>query len=506
MKDDQKMKHKKDKQQKAHQNQPVLGPSGDQPDWMQPADQSSATGKSFWKDRFVPFWMKNKKRNLKILISVLAILIVAVVVVALLYVNNLLNLIGPEDPKNPNNGVEDQIYDEKDFAEIDGIKDANSLKDLVKKWATNGGEKYSSRNVINVLLIGQVEDANNSIRSDSMILASINKKTDQITLASFFRDSYSYINYKGEDRYTKMNAAYAWGGPELLIETLENNFKVEIDYYVTVNFENFSKAIDAIGGVYVDVQPYESEYIRRTSRFKNFPVGEHVLLNGDEALVFSRIRHSDADSDISRTRRQRQVITALIQQSKSASLGQLNSLANKLLPYVNTNMPKSTILSYGTQAILQGWMNYPINQITVPSEKYRKGQYINRVAFIIVDYQAAARELQMALYGNSNIPDEDHVSPFDLDLSSSSSSGSNSNKGNNGSPSNNVNPSSNQQQQGTTDSNSRETTDFENENDITQPVTSEPSTSTVEKPSSDGGNEPSHTQENTTRESHSILG
>ena len=273
-----------------------------------------------------------------------------------------------------------------------------------------------------------------------------------------------------------------------------------------MNFENFSKAIDAIGGVYVDVQPYESEYIRRTSRFKNFPVGEHVLLNGDEALVFSRIRHSDADSDISRTRRQRQVITALIQQSKSASLGQLNSLANKLLPYVNTNMPKSTILSYGTQAILQGWMNYPINQITVPSEKYRKGQYINRVAFIIVDYQAAARELQMALYGNSNIPDEDHVSPFDLDLSSSSSSGSNSNKGNNGSSSNNVNPSSNQQQQGTTDSNSRETTDFENENDITQPVTSEPSTSTVEKPSSDGGNEPSHTQENTTRESHSILG
>ena len=77
----------------------------------------------------------------------------------------------------------------------------------------------------------------------------------------------------------RRKSAYAWGGPELLIETLENNFKVEIDYYVTVNFENFSKAIDAIGGVYVDVQPYESEYIRRTSRFKNFPVGEHVLLS-----------------------------------------------------------------------------------------------------------------------------------------------------------------------------------------------------------------------------------
>ena len=164
MKDDQKMKHKKYKQQTTHQEQPDQMSPSNQSDWMQPADQNPATGKSFWKDRFIPFWMKNKKRNLKILISVFAILIVAVVVVALLYVNNLLNLIGPEDPNNPNNGVEDQIYDEKDFAEIDGIKDANSLKDLVKKWATNGGEKYSSRNVINVLLIGQDDG-----RSDSMI-------------------------------------------------------------------------------------------------------------------------------------------------------------------------------------------------------------------------------------------------------------------------------------------------------------------------------------------------
>lgn len=99
MKDDQKMKHKKYKQQTTHQEQPDQMSPSNQSDWMQPADQNPTMGKSFWKDRFVPFWMKNKKRNLKILISVLAILIVAVVVVALLYVNNLLNLIGPEDPK-----------------------------------------------------------------------------------------------------------------------------------------------------------------------------------------------------------------------------------------------------------------------------------------------------------------------------------------------------------------------------------------------------------------------
>ncbi len=492
MKDDKNFDHKNEDAPK--KDQLLQEPSGDkQQDWMQPAN-SPAQKQSFWKDRFVPFWTRNKKRNLKIMIGVLAAVIVVAVVVAVLYVNNLLNLIGPEDPNHPNNGVEDQIYDEKDFAEIDGIKDANSLKDLLKKWATNGGEKYSSRNVINVLLIGQDDG-----RSDSMILASVNKKTNRITLASFFRDSYSYINYKGEDRYTKMNAAYAWGGPELLIETLENNFKIEIDYYVTVNFENFSKAIDAIGGVYVDVQPYESEYIRRTSRFKNFPVGENVLLNGDEALVFSRIRKSDADSDISRTRRQRQVITALIKQTKSASIGQLNSLANKILPYINTNLSKSEILSIGTQAIVQGWMNYPINQITVPSEAYRRGQYINDVSFIIIDYQAAARELQIALYGNSNIPDEKHVSPFDLDLSSS---GSNSNNSSNYSPSSNVSPSSNLQETKPSYEEQTKVPAVSGEA-TTRPETQEPATE--ENPSVNQGNETTNTQEDTTKR-HTLLG
>lgn len=474
MKDNRDQNKEKNGNQQEHFNAPA---ENQKPDWMQ-TDQPGQKP-SFWKDTFIPFWMRNKKRNLKIFLGVLAALIVAVILVAVLYVNNLLNLIGPENPDDPQNGVEDQIYDEKDFAEIDGIQDAASLKELMKKWATNGGEKYSSRNVINVLLIGQDDG-----RSDSMILASVNKKTDQITLASFFRDSYTYINHNGEDRYTKINAAYMWGGPELLIETLENNFKIEIDYYVTVNFENFSKAIDAIGGIYVDVQPYEAEYIRGTSRFTNFPMGENVLLSGDEALVFSRIRKSDADSDISRTRRQRQVITALIKQSKSASIGQLNNLANKILPYVNTNLSKSEILSIGTQAILQGWMNYPINAITVPSEDYRQGSYIGGTSFIIIDYQAAAHELQMALYGNSNIPTGDHVSPFDLDLSASNGSGSSSGTGGNSS-SGNEKPDSNQQETSTIPQEERTTIpdpDVSEETTDPQPSETEHSTDQVEEP------------------------
>ncbi len=284
-----------------------------------------------------------------------------------------------------------------------------------------------------------------------------------------------------------------------MIDTLKNNFKIEIDYYVTINFENFSKAIDAIGGVYVDVQPYESEYIRRTSRFKNFPVGENVLLNGDEALVFSRIRKSDADSDISRTRRQRQVIEALIKQTKSASIGQLNNLANKFLPYVNTNIPKSEILSIGTQAILQGWMNYPINQITVPSDDYRRGQYINGISFIIIDYQAAAYELQMALYGKSNIPMDDHISPFDLDLSSSSGSNSNSEKGN-ASSSSNASPSSNQEV--TKPSHGEQIT----KPDVSDEMTTQPKTEDVPVTAEESSNQGSETnaQEESTK-GNSIL-
>lgn len=391
--------------------------------------------KSFWQDkvkpfyenRFKPFWLDNNKRNIKIAVIVVAVLIVVFAVVAGIYINKYINLVGTGNDKP---GTEDVIYDEDEFSPIDSIENASSLKDLLKKWATNGGEKMSSRNVINVLLLGLDE---NKTRSDTVMIASINKKTDEIKLISIYRDSYIYVDAgDGKDRFKKLTESYSNGGPDTVIKCVEDNFKIKIDHYVSVNFDTFPKVIDALGGIDVEVKEYEAKYIRRTSHYKNFPYGDSVHLNGDEALVYSRIRYSDANADVARAARQRKVIEALIKKSKKASIGQLDKMAVQILPFIGTDMSKSEMLSVGSQAILQSWMDYPIEQMTCPDGQSGVGGRIgtgsNPPWYWIVDYPLCAYNVQMAIYGNSNIQgldDPDRITAIDLYKGTDSFSSSN---------------------------------------------------------------------------------
>ena len=319
------------------------------------------------------------------------------------------------------------------------VADASSLKDWLQKWAQNRGQKLHSKNVINCLLCGVDTEEGSDGRTDAMILVSLNKKKKTVSLVSFMRDSYTYMNINGQDRWYKINSAYNWGGAGTLVQTIENNYKIEIDNYITVDFDTFPKLIDALGGVEIDVEEYEARYIRRTSSHKKFPFGESVRLNGDQALIYSRIRHSDSDGDLSRTRRQRKLVTALIAKAKNASVGQLSNMMNLVLPYVQTNYRRSQILSLGTQALLQDWMSFEIRQISCPllvsedetetltgKDSYMMTGYGRIQEFVwIVDYQLDAQRVQQALYDMSNIEIHDEVrdSPFNFLSGATRSSG-----------------------------------------------------------------------------------
>jgi LCP family protein required for cell wall assembly len=191
------------------------------------------------------------------------------------------------------------------------------------------------------------------------------------------------------------------GGPETLIQTIENNYKIEIDNYVMVNFESFTEIIDAMGGVTVDVQQYEADY--NYKKFKvELPYGEDVTLNGKQALCFCRIRGCDSDGDVSRTRRQRQVIESIINRVTTASIGDLNKYIDILLPYVDTGYSKTQILTLGVQALTGKWFNYERTQLQMPDEESRTSGSANAWIWV-VDYQLAAHKLQTELYGKSNI-------------------------------------------------------------------------------------------------------
>ena len=188
-----------------------------------------------------------------------------------------------------------------------------------------------------------------------------------------------------------------------------------------------------MGGITVDVKKYEADY--NYKKFKvTLPYGEDVTLNGEQALCFCRIRGCDADGDVSRTRRQRQVIESIIDRVKTASVGDLNKYIDILLPYVDTGYAKTQILSLGVQAVTGKWFNYERTQLQMPDEESRTSGSANAWIWV-VDYQLAAQKLQNELYGKSNITlNEGRTSIIDVyrganyrgDYSNNNSSNSNS--------------------------------------------------------------------------------
>lgn len=352
-------------------------------------------------------WYNALPKKKKIIIKVIAVILAIILVLSTVFGIFVIHKFGLLGDNLNDTTSDDIIYDDGEFEDIEIDIGSAGFKQALIDWATIGNDKHmTSKNVINVLLIGaDSRKGTNSGNTDVMMLLSLNRKTKQLKLVSFLRDSYLYIEGKDNSYCTKLNAAFSMGGPETLVQTIENNYKIDIDNYVIVNFESFKSIIDAMGGVTVDVQQYEADY--NYKKFKiELPVGEGVTLNGEQALCFCRIRGCDSDGDVSRTRRQRQVIDSIISRVKEASISDLNKYIDILLPYVETGYSEGQILSLGIKAVTGGWANYERTQLQMPPEDCRTSGSASMWIWV-VDYQLAAHKLQMEIYGQSNITIEE---------------------------------------------------------------------------------------------------
>lgn len=171
-------------------------------------------------------------------------------------------------------------------------------------------------------------------RSDCIIIASINQKNKEIKLVSVYRDTYLDIPSHGLD---KVNHAYAYGGPALSMSTLNTNLDLNITEFATVNFTSTKEIIDEIGGIELTVTDAEATQI------PGIVEGGTYELTGAQALAFARIRK--IDNDYARTERMRKVLTAAFEKTKTMSMMELNTLADKLLPLIYTNIETKEILS-----------------------------------------------------------------------------------------------------------------------------------------------------------------
>lgn len=177
----------------------------------------------------------------------------------------------------------------------------------------------SDNKPISILLMGVDQEDNGTGRSDSLMLFTLNPKTKSMKITSIPRDSYTEIVGKGKK--DKINHAYAFGGIDMTVKTVENFLNVPVDHYIEVNMAGFKDIVDAVGGVDVNND------LDFTSRETHFAKG-NIHLDGEAALKYTRMRYEDPRGDFGRQMRQRQVIQAVIK--KGASVSSLASYGDVL--------------------------------------------------------------------------------------------------------------------------------------------------------------------------------
>lgn len=245
--------------------------------------------------------------------------------------------------------------------------------------------------VENILFIGVDSRGEESSRSDTMILVSIDKKHRKLKLTSFLRDTFVTVPGHGE---MKLNAACFYGGPKLVVDTIEYNFGIDIDHYMLVDFEAFIQIVDALGGTDVEVTEAEARYMRNEVKVPWVKEGMNHF-NGFVTLWYCRIRY--LDSDFNRTERQRKVISCLLDQAKKQNPFKLVQTVKEALPYIQTDMSafKMTLLAEGTGL---SYMRYNIVQQQIPYQNEYEDRLINDQLVLYIDIPSTSEKIKEFIY------------------------------------------------------------------------------------------------------------
>ena len=239
-----------------------------------------------------------------------------------------------------------------------------------------------SSHVRNILLIGSdTRSADEHGRTDSMILLSINSETKEIVMTSFMRDMYVNIrglttDGEGIDTWGKMNAAYVYGGAELLMDTIEYNFDIQVDDYVYIDFYSFVDIVDAIGGITVKITDEEAEGMKapmaEQNKIMNKEKGSDYLthggklnLNGNQALAYARLRYV-GNADFERTSRQREVISKIIEKVKSGGPLMMLDFAGTAAESLRSNMSQWELFTLSYKVLFS--MKYKIVSVRIPDD------------------------------------------------------------------------------------------------------------------------------------------
>ncbi len=363
-----------------------------------------------------------RKRVIRIAVTVLCILLVILLVLtglAWYYLNSKLDKVSRGDGIDYTQPIEDTsiLGDDLEIDEkyLDVTRNGGDIE-------PPEGDVNVHKDIDNILLIGTDERDEEFTRSraDSMMILSINSRENTLRLVSLERAIGVSIPDVGDDWLTHV---FAYGGPELLLQTIRSYFKVDVSRYVRVNFYVFETAITDIGGVEIDLSEAEAEWLNDIAQEDKFEEGLNRF-DGPTALQYARIRK--LDSDWHRIERQRKVIQAAIDQALTLSLDKIDLLADKLLPMIDTNLTNGEITSLLME--IPTLAGVQAQQMTLPAEDTYWSQTLDNGRVVVAcDFEQNAEILDMFLTGEIDSvedlqTDEDSSGADSSDADSSSNS------------------------------------------------------------------------------------
>lgn len=272
--------------------------------------------------------IKKKNKGLKIFLRVLIVIIVIILGIAIAgysFVHSKLSKMKTE------------------YIDKTAIGISEEAKDSLKGY----------RNIALLGIDSRADDYGTGNRSDCIIIASINEKTKEVKLLSVYRDTYVYVTENGNKKLDKITHAYSYGGAQNTLKSLNEALDLNITEYVTVNFDAVIAAVNALNGVEIDITSEELKYINdyidatsQSSGVKSSHLSKagRQTVDGVQAVAYSRIRYT-AGGDYKRTERMRTVVTAMAKKAKTLNIGQLNKLADEILPRVSKNIENNDIIA-----------------------------------------------------------------------------------------------------------------------------------------------------------------
>lgn len=265
------------------------------------------------------------------------------------------------------------------------VKEANAK--AVVSFADMNAASLTSYNLVkdpqiqNILIVGSDKRGKETGygRSDCMVIATIDKKNNQLKMTSLLGDC--YVDIPGYGKNT-LNMAYSIGGISLLYETIASNFGVQLDNYAIIEFASFVKAIDKIGGVTIEISEGDAKYLRDhySSVAGDILAGPNIL-NGTQSLAYVRIKQ-DAARDFGRVERQRSIVRAASQQLTGISVSKLVPIINEILDGLETDMSQDVAKEYLASVIALSSGEF--REKTIPTNdaykaKVKKGRTIYKL-------------------------------------------------------------------------------------------------------------------------------